>query len=53
MRTFKFELSEDMITVISRALAAQPYHLVHATIAEMNRQVEEQVQPIPIRDREA
>lgn len=50
MRTLKFELTEEMLAIVSTALAAQPYRVVAATIAEMQRQVDEQLRPVPLHD---
>lgn len=43
-RMLRFEVSEEMLAVISTALAAQPYRMVAAVIAEMQRQVTKQLQ---------
>ena len=42
---FKFELSEQMVVVIGRALEQMPYGVVRATIEELQRQINAQRQP--------
>lgn len=39
---FKFELSEQMLAVISQALGNAPYSQAAPVVAEMQRQVDEQ-----------
>jgi len=39
---FKFELSEQMLMVIGKALGAQPYDLVVKVVDELQRQVDAQ-----------
>lgn len=43
-RMFSFEISEEMLGIISTALAAQPYRIVAQVISEMQRQITEQLQ---------
>ncbi len=42
----KFELSEQMVAVISNALANGPYAQVAPVVAEMNKQITEQRKPV-------
>lgn len=46
---FKFELTEQQVEVIGRALANAPYGQVAGVIADLQRQVNEQrKQPLPV-----
>ncbi len=50
---FTFKLTEQQLTVISRALDAQPYGMVWRLIAELQRQIDEQQQQSPQTQKEA
>jgi hypothetical protein len=41
----KFELSQDMVAVIGRALGAQPFDTVAPVIAELQKQITAQQPP--------
>ena len=42
-----FELNEQMVAVIGKALGAQPYELVAPVIAELQKQINAQQKPPP------
>jgi hypothetical protein len=42
----KFELSEQAVAIIGKALGAQPYDAVAAVIAELQKQINEQQKSI-------
>jgi hypothetical protein len=42
---FKFELTEEQVVVIGKALGTQPHDLVRSTIEELQRQINEQQKP--------
>lgn len=41
----KFELSEQYVAIIGKALGAQPYDAVAPVIAELQKQINEQQKP--------
>ena len=43
----KFELSEQMVTVIAQVLQKAPYEMVAPILAELQRQINEQQNPAP------
>lgn len=40
--TFKFELTQDMVNVISSALGEMPFKLAMPVVAEMQKQINDQ-----------